>query len=120
MNEVLGLAGVPRQAADTVLRIETALAKAQMDRTERRDPKKRDHKMSRAEAVALASNFHLDRFFQEVNAPAFTELNVGNPDFFQEVNALLEAESLDSLKTYVRWHLLHAAAPWLSQPFLDA
>jgi endothelin-converting enzyme/putative endopeptidase len=120
MNEVFALAGDPPQAADTVLRIETALAKAQMDRTERRDPKKRDHKMSRAEAVALASNLHLDRFFQEVNAPAFTELNVGNPDFFKEVNALLQAESPDSLKTYVRWHLLHAAAPWLSQPFVEA
>ena len=108
------------QSSDTVLRIETALAKAQMDRTERRDPKKRDHKMSRTEAIALASNFHLDRFFQDVNAPAFAELNVGNPDFFKDVNALLESESLDSLKTYVRWHLLHAAAPGLSQPFVDA
>jgi endothelin-converting enzyme/putative endopeptidase len=108
------------QAADTVLRIETALAKAQMDRTARRDPKTRDHKMSRTDAISLASNFHLDRFFQDVNAPAFNELNVGNPDFFKEINAVLESESLDSLKTYVRWHLLHAAAPWLSQPFVEA
>ena len=122
MNDVLALAADSgsAQSADTVLRIETALAKAQMDRTERRDPKKRDHKMSRAEAIALASNFHLDRFFQNVNAPAFAELNVGNPSFFKDVNALLESESLDSLKTYVRWHLLHAAAPGLSQPFVDA
>lgn len=108
------------QAADTVLRIETALAKAQMDRTVRRDPKTRDHKMSRTDAISLASNFHLDRFFQDVNAPAFSKLNVGNPDFFKEINAVLESESLDSLKTYVRWHLLHAAAPWLSQPFVEA
>jgi putative endopeptidase len=110
----------PAQSADTVLRIETALAKAQMDRTARRDPKTRDHKMSRADAIALGGNFHLDRFFQDVNAPAFTELNVANPEFFRQVNALLQSESLDSLKTYVRWHLLHAAAPWLSQPFVEA
>ena len=128
MNDVFALAGTGSQsgpgatseAADTVLRIETALAKAQMDRTERRDPKKRDHKMSRAEAIRLASNFHLDRFFQDVNAPAFRELNVSNPDFFKDINTSLESESLDSLKTYVRWHLLHAAAPGLSQPFVDA
>jgi len=115
-----GVAEKSSPVADTVLRIETALAKAQMDRTARRDPKTRDHKMSRADAISLASNFHLDRFFQGVNAPAFTELNVANPDFFKEVNAGLESESLDSLKTYVRWHLLHAAAPWLPQPFVEA
>ena len=33
---------------------------------------------------------------------------------------MLESESLDSLKTYVSWHVLNAAAPWLSQPFVDA
>ena len=107
------------QVADTVLRIETELAKAQMDRTQRRDPKNRDHKMSRADAISLAPNFHLERFFQGVNAPQFGEVNVGNPQFFKDVNAVLETESLDSLKTYVSWHLLHAAAPWLSQPFVE-
>jgi len=124
MNTVFALSGTPVSEssgdADTVLRIETALAKAQMDRTARRDPKTRDHKMSRADAIALGSNFHLDRFFQDVNAPAFAELNVGNPEFFKQVNAVLESESLDSLKTYVKWHVLTAAAPWLSQPFVDA
>src|SRR5579863_4437175 len=106
--------------ARTVLRIETEIAKAQMDRTSRRDPKSRDHKMSRQDAIALAPNFYLERYFQDVNAPAFKDLNVGNPDFFKQINALLETESLDSLKVYVKWHVLHAAAPWLSQPFVDA
>ena len=32
----------------------------------------------------------------------------------------LDSESLDALKTYVRWHVLSVAAPWLSQPFVDA
>jgi putative endopeptidase len=112
--------GTSSQAADTVLRIETALAKAEMDRTARRDPKNRDHKMTRAEAAALGPNFLLDRYFQDINAPKFSDLNVTNPEFFKQVNALLEAESLDSLKTYVRWHLLDASAPWLSEPYVRA
>src|SRR5947209_4177577 len=57
------------ETAQTVLRIETALAKASMDRTLRRDPKSRDHKMTRDEAVALAPNFYLARYFTDVNAP---------------------------------------------------
>ncbi len=111
------------QAADsaqTVLRIETALAKASVDRTVRRDPKTRDHKMTRDAASAMAPNFYLDRYFATSGTPSFSELNVSDPDFFKQVNGLLQSESLDSLKTYVTWHLLRGAAPWLSQPFVDA
>jgi putative endopeptidase len=123
-TQVFTLAGrTPQQAAEaaqTVLRIETELAQAQMDRTERRDPKKRDHKMSRTDAVALAPNFYFDHFFNAIGAPRFTELNVSNPDFFKKVNATLDAESLDALKTYVTWHVLNSEAPWLTQPYVDA
>ncbi len=113
----------PQQASDsawTVLRIETALAKASMDRTARRDPKNRDHKMTRDAAEALASNFYLEHYFTDVAAPAFADLNVTNPDFFKQVNTVVDTESLDSLKTYVSWRVLETAAPWLSQPYVDA
>ncbi|HZP64214.1 MAG TPA: M13 family metallopeptidase [Terriglobales bacterium] len=112
-----------QQAADsaqTVLRIETALAKASMDRTSRRDPKNRDHKMTRTAAEDLAPNFYLDRYFSDMGAPNFSELNVVNPDFFKQVNSVIESESLDSLKTYVTWQMLDDAAPWLPQPYVDA
>ncbi len=87
-------------SAQTVLRIETALAKASMDRTLRRDPKNRDHKMTREARGGLAPNFYLNRYFTAMGAPAFSELNVANPDFFKQVNAVIDSESLDALKTY--------------------
>jgi putative endopeptidase len=124
VTEVFTLAGqTPEQAkasAETVLRIETELAKAEMDRTARRDPKTRDHKMSRGETIALAPNFQLARFFTDSKTPALSELNVSNPDFFKQVNGLLDSEPLDAWKTYVTWHLLDGTAPWLSKPFVDA
>ncbi|MGA9899071.1 MAG: M13 family metallopeptidase, partial [Terriglobales bacterium] len=124
VTETFALAGrTPQQAgeaAQTVLRIETALAKASMDRTLRRDPKNRDHKMTRDAALALAPNFYLDRYFTDVAAPSFSALNVSNPEFFKQVNTVVENESLDNLKTYVIWHLLRGSSPWLSQPFVDA
>ena len=124
VTQMFTLAGQsPRQAAEsaqTVLRIETALAKDSMDRTLRRDPKTRDHKMTREAAVALAPNFYLDRYFAASGAPSFSDLNVSNPEFFKQVNGVLESESLDNLKIYVSWHLLRGSAPWLSQPFVDA
>jgi putative endopeptidase len=124
VTQVYTLAGEsPQQAAasaQAVLQVETELAKASMDRTARRDPKNRDHKMSKDAAMALASNFYLDRYLVDVKAPGFSELNVGNPDFFKQVNAVLASEPLDSLKTYVSWRLIDTAAPYLSQPFVDA
>ena len=108
------------ESAQTVLRIETALAKASMDRTSRRDPKNLDHKMSAADAVALAPRLDLRYYFAEVGSPSFTEMNVRNPEFFKQVNALVGEESLDSLKTYASWHLINRSARWLSQPYVDA
>ena len=109
-----------KNSAQTVLRIETALAKASMDRTLRRDPKSQDHKMTREAAIALAPNFYLNRFFAASGTPAFSELNVSNPEFFKQINGLLASESLDAWKTYVSWQLLDGAAPWLSKPYVDA
>ena len=111
-----------RQAADsaqTIFEIETALAKASMDRTLRRDPKNRDHKMTRDAAISLAPDFYLARYFTDMATPSFSELNVSNPEFFKQVNGVVESEPLDRLKTYVEWHMLNAAAPWLSKLFVD-
>ncbi|PYY04209.1 MAG: M13 family peptidase [Acidobacteria bacterium] len=111
-----------RQAADsaqTIFEIETALAKASMDRTLRRDPKNRDHKMTRDAAISLAPDFYLARYFTDMATPSFSELNVSNPEFFKQVNDVVESEPLDRLKTYVEWHMLNAAAPWLSELFVD-
>ena len=122
-TQMFTMAGQPaQQAADsaqTILRIETALAKASMDRTLRRDPKNRDHKMTREAAITLAPNFYLARYFTAMATPSFSELNVSNPEFFKQVNGVIESEPLDALKTYVQWHMLNSAAPWLSKPFVD-
>lgn len=123
-TELFKLAGqTPQQAAhsaDDVLAVETLLAADSMDRTKRRDPKNRDHKMTREEAAALAPEFYLNQYFTAVGAPNFTELNVTNPDFFRQVNGVLAALPLETLRIYVIWHLLSASAPWLSDPFVEA
>jgi hypothetical protein len=36
-----------------------------------------------------------------MGTPRFSALNVSNPDFFKQVNGVLESESLDALRTYV-------------------
>jgi len=105
--------------AKTVLAVETGLAKAAMDRTERRDPKKRDHMMQTTEIVELAPNFELTQYFADNGSPKFSSLNVGNPDFFKAVNDQLNAVPLDDWKTYLRWRVLDIYAPGLPKAFVD-
>ena len=120
---MLELLGEPKAAAardaQTVLDIETALAKASLDRVKRRDPKNRDHKMTRAELAALAPDFDWNAYFAATGAPAFAGLNVGWPDFFKGMNELLDARSLDDWKAYLRWQAVHGAAPFLPAAFVN-
>ena len=105
--------------AKTVLVIETGLAQSSMDRTVRRDPKTRDHKMTVAEIAGAAPNFDLTLYFADNGAPKFTSLNVGNPDFFKQVNDQLNAVSLEDWKVYLRWKTINAYAPILTNAFVE-
>jgi putative endopeptidase len=120
MFELLG--DKPKAAAaeaQTVMRIETALAKGSMTRVERRDPKALDHKMTSAEFEKISPDFRWPEYFAKVGMPSLSSLNVGSPDFFKAMSAELQKESLADWKTYLRWHLVHADAAHLSSPFLN-
>ena len=105
--------------AQAVLHIETELAKGSLSRVARRDPLQTYHKMSVKELSALSPGIDWPKYFSGLGTPAFTDLNVGVPDFFKDLNTVLKDTSLADLKVYLRWHLLHAEAPLMAKPFLD-
>ena len=105
--------------AQTVMRIETALAQGSMTRVERRNPKALDHKMTSAEFEKLAPQFGWNVYFTKVGLPSLSSLNVSSPNFFKTLSQELDKESLADWKTYLRWHLVHADAAFLSTPFVN-
>jgi putative endopeptidase len=105
--------------AQTVMHIETELAKGSMTRVEMRDPKNLDHKMTSAELEKLSPDFHWQEYFAQIGTPQLSSLNVSSPGFFKTMNEVLKKESLANLKTYMRWHLMHADAPHLAAQFLN-
>ena len=105
--------------AQTVMRIETALAKGSMTRVERRDPKALDHKMTSADLQKISPEFHWPVYFAKVGMPSLDSLNVTAPNFFKAMNEEIQKESLADWKVYLRWHLAHADAPFLSKAFVD-
>src|SRR5437764_9775892 len=109
-----------KQNADTVLRIETRLAKASQTRVQRRDPYNLKHKMSLAQLRELAPKFDWQAFFQRLNAPQFEIVNVASPDFFKELNSALGTEPLQSWKAYLGFELVNAYSNYLSDEFVQA
>ena len=110
----------PEQAsaeAATVLRIETELAKGQMTRVDRRDPKKLYHKMTVAELNKLSPLFSWNVYLDKSGLASVSSLNVVTPDYVRVMNATLDKESLPDWKTYLRWHAAHNAATNLSSAF---
>ncbi|MEQ1472409.1 MAG: M13 family metallopeptidase [Candidatus Acidiferrum sp.] len=105
--------------AQTVMTIETALAKASLTNVQLRDPQANYHKLSAAQLKELTPNWPWETFFAAVNLPGLAETNIGQPDFFKEVNRQLTATPLPDWKTYLRWHVIHAAAPVLSDNFVQ-
>ena len=105
--------------ADTVMRMETALANASMTRVERRDPYKRKNKIKLEELDRLAPNFNWQAYFRELKAPPFAIINVAPASFFKEVNTQLAEEPLDHWKSYLRFHLADDDAPYLSSKFVE-
>ena len=106
--------------AQTILRIETALAKGSLTRVERRDPQKLYHKMTVQQLSTLSPSFRWKTYFTKVGLPSLEALNVETPDFFKALNTELLNETLANWKTYLRWHLINANAPFLSSDFVNA
>jgi putative endopeptidase len=108
-----------KKDADTVMGLETELAKASQTRVERRDPYKLKHKMKVAELQTLAPNFDWKAYFSAGYFPEFETLNVASPDFFKEVSARLGSEPLENWKAYLRFHVVDQASPYLSSVFVN-
>ena len=108
-----------KKNAETVMRIETALAKASLTRVDRRDPHKLVHKMKVADLTQIAPNFDWASYYHEMQYPQFATVNVDEPGFIKELNALLASEPLDNWKAYLRFHVADAASPYLSSKFVD-
>jgi putative endopeptidase len=105
--------------AQTVMQLETELAKASQTRVARRNPYNLKHKMSLAEVAQLAPAFDWKVYYHDASYPAFETIDVNSPDFFKEVNTLLTSEPIANWKTYLRFHVVDSESPYLSSKFVD-
>ncbi len=123
VRRMLALAGEkPETAAahaKAIMAIETALAKASMDRVSRRDPTRVYHSMTVAELDKLSPAFDWKRYIVARDALNFDTLNVTAPDFVKGFNDVLVGAQLADIKAYLSWRLLSTFASMLPQAFVD-
>jgi endothelin-converting enzyme/putative endopeptidase len=114
VRNIFKLAGEPESQAtkdaEVVLALETRLAKASLTITERRDPQNLNHPTDVAGFSKELTHFALTDYVAAAHAPATGKANDTEPKFFAEFNALVADTPLDQIRTYLRWHLLHAYA----------
>lgn len=94
--------------AKSICELETALAKASMDITSRREPKNVYHMMKVDELQSLNPALDWKALLSDAKFPSITELNVANPDFFKGLNAVLDSTDLKTIKAYLRWQFIHS------------
>ncbi len=112
VHKIFALEGEPeaqaQKDAETVLAIETRLAKASLTITEEREPRNLNHPTDVARFDKQLTHFSVAAYVAAAHAPASGRMNDVQPKFFAEFNSLLADAPIDQIKTYLRWHLLHA------------
>jgi putative endopeptidase len=108
-----------KKYAETVLSIETQLAKASRSRVDLRDPEKNYNKMQINKLCELAPSFNWNVFFKAIGLENPGDICVGQPEFFVALSRMLKDVSFDDWKVYLKWNVLRNAAPYLSSAFVN-
>lgn len=112
----------PEKAAEnaqTVMNLETQIARASMTRLQQRDPVATYNKMSSRKLSEIAPGIHWSAYFANVGVEKIGDINVAQPEFFKEISKMIKRVDLNDWKVYLRWHLIHSAAGYLNSAFVN-
>jgi putative endopeptidase len=112
-----------KKQADIIMVIENRLANASMTRTQMREAEATYNKMTLDELKTLTPELNWQIYFDNIgltDASKFEKgINIGQKDFFKEVNLMINEVSLDDWKIYFKWHLINRTADLLSSQFVS-
>ncbi|NKF23338.1 M13 family metallopeptidase [Solimonas marina] len=122
--KVLELSGIDAkdaaEQAKTVMAFETRLAKVSKSQEEMsRDVSLYYNPVSPADADKLTPNFPWTAFFASQGVPAPTMFSLAMPAFHEEVSKMLADVPAAQWQSYLRYHLVDSASPYLSKAFVD-
>ena len=110
----------PADAAQRILAFETALAEASWTRVEQRDLTKQYHPMSKAELAAFAPQFPWAGYLEGAGVADRDRFVITTNTALPKLAAVIAAAPRDTVKGWMAFRAADTAAPYLSQPYLDA
>ncbi len=107
-------------AVETVMKVETALAKAASSREELRNPIANYNKISVDQLKADYKNIDWDAYFTALQLDSVTTINVAQPRALATADKLMATLTDEELRCYYAFNLIDAAAGYLSDDFVTA
>ena len=104
-----------QRAADTVIKIETKIATISRSKVELRDVLKNYNKMNIDEFRKSFAYLHLDELLNDIVPKLPNYLIVGQPEFLSGLGKIIEEESIEDIKLYLKWHVLRSTANLLHE-----
>lgn len=99
---------------ENVMDIETRIAKASRSAVELRDPSSNYNKMTFEQFVKDYPGIDWKTYFSTLGFPEFKEISVGQPEAIHEIENIVTNVPVGAQKVYMQFHMLDAAAPFLS------
>jgi len=108
------------KVSETIMEIETRLAKSSMDKDKRRNPNAVTHKYELKKLDSeISPDYNWNKYFARMGFDEPGEINVAQPEFFKEVSAMMQSVSVEDWKEYLKWNLVNSAADYLSDDFVQ-
>ena len=121
LTKMFGLLGDEPNAAvknaETVMKMETQLAKASFTNVENQDPQKTYNKVTIDGLNKLAPNIDWKSYFTQVGYPGLSEVNIYQPSFMIELSNMMKNVPVADWKTFLRWQLINSTAGNLNKAF---
>jgi len=103
-----------KNAAVSIMKLETNLAKNSRKLEALRDPIKNYNKMTLAEFKASTPNIAWENVLPQLGISKADTIIVGQPEFYKGLDKAVKTHSIDDWKTYLKWDLVNSYASYLN------
>ena len=115
INKLFTLAGSSPEQADAAVDAEISYGREDL-----RDSQKNYNKLAYEDFKQIESPLDWDVYFESMGLAGLKELDAKQINFYKDMNKALQNTTVDEQKYYLAFNLLSAAAPYLSDDFVDA
>ena len=119
-GKLVNMEGREVELANAILKLETAMAEKFMDKNTMRDPFKTHNIRTIDQLQNMLPAINVKEYLDAQGLGSLESVNVGQVDYVSALSQILKTTDLNTIKAYLAWQVIDAAAPYLSSDFVDA